>query len=139
MPKKKKKQKTAQAAYSEMDGNYEFALCLPKSVYTNASLLRRLHARVGDLLIERGLEDWLISNVQISLQMLSVRFMCEYADDLVRETIAADEEDKKRMAVTDAGFESTMAAEKRRKRLRGSSVGKRPRPDGTRVTKVGRD
>ncbi len=134
---KKKKQKTAQAAYSEMDGNYEFALCLPKSVYTNAPLLRRLQARVGDLLIERGLEEWLVENLQISLQMLSVRFMCEYTDEFVRATIAAEEEDQKRMGVTDASFEAAMADKKEKRRRWGSSVGKRARPPGTRATEVG--
>ena len=133
---KKKKQKTAQTAYSEMDGNYEFALCLPKSVYTNAPLLRRLHARVGELLIDRGLEEWLVDDLEICLRMVSVRLMCEYVDELIRETIAADEEDRKRMAVTDAAFKQRRETKKARKRQWSIAVGKRTKEGAPRRNEV---
>ena len=134
----KKKKKTAQTTYSEMDGNYEFALRLPKSVYTNAPLLRRLHARVGELLIDRGLEEWLVDDLEICLRMVSARLMCEYVDGLIRETIAADEEDRKRMAVTDAAFDRRTETKKARKRQCSIATGKRTRAGAARRKEVGR-
>ena len=103
--------------YAQVDGDGEITLRFPKPICGDKRLLRRLHARVGELLTECGLDKWIVGDMEVCLHMLSGRVMCQYVNNMFREVIAAEQADRKRTSApsaTDKPKASTKTARKRK-------------------------
>ena len=78
-----------------------FKVKLPESVRGNVRVMRQLHRRVGDLMVDFGWVEVLVDEVEMQLSALSSAIVGEYVLEMVREAKASVKASAKKPAKSD--------------------------------------